>query len=42
MASLRREFGILPLLLRMLVEKDGCSTNFLEGYAKMEVDKLLN
>ncbi|AQS38358.1 glutathione S-transferase [Shewanella psychrophila] len=34
--------AILPLLLRMFVEKDGCNTNFLEGYAKTEVEKVLS
>ena len=34
--------AILPLLLRMFVEKDGSTSNFLEGYAKVEVEKVLN
>ncbi len=34
--------AILPLLLRMFVAKDGCKTNFLEGYAAIEVKKILN
>ncbi|MGS0679904.1 glutathione S-transferase family protein [Shewanella sp. 125m-7] len=34
--------AILPLLLRMFVAKDGCQTNFLEGYAAVETDKVLS
>lgn len=32
--------AMLPLLLRMFVQKDGCKTNFLEGYAATEVSKI--
>lgn len=32
--------AMLPLLLRMFVQKDGCKTNFLEGYAAIEVSKI--
>ena len=34
--------AILPLLLRMFVAKDGCLTNFLEGYAAAETEKVLS
>ena len=34
--------AILPLLLRMFVAKDGCVTNFLEGYADAETAKVLS
>jgi len=34
--------AILPLLLRMFVAKDGCKTHFLEDYAAIEVEKILN
>ncbi|GIU39998.1 glutathione S-transferase [Shewanella sairae] len=34
--------AILPLLLRMFVAKDGCQTNFLEGYAAVETEKVLS
>ena len=34
--------AILPLLLRMFVAKDGCQTNFLEGYAAVETEKILS
>lgn len=34
--------AILPLLLRMFVAKDGCQTNFLEGYAAIETEKVLS
>lgn len=32
--------AMLPLLLRMFVQKDGCKTNFLEGYAAQELSKI--
>ncbi|MGI2065927.1 glutathione S-transferase family protein [Shewanella sp. MF08487] len=32
--------AMLPLLLRIFVQKDGCKTNFLEGYAAIEVSKI--
>lgn len=32
--------AMLPLLLRMFVQKDGCKTNFLEGYAAIEASKI--
>lgn len=32
--------AMLPLLLRMFVQKDGCKTNFLEGYAAQELNKI--
>lgn len=34
--------AMLPLLLRMFVAKDGCQTNFLEGYAAVETEKVLS
>jgi len=34
--------AILPLLLKMFVQKDGCKTNFLEGYADNEVGKVIS
>ena len=34
--------AILPLLLQMFVRKDGCETNFLAGYAQMEVEKVIS
>jgi glutathione S-transferase len=33
--------AMLPLLLRLFVEKDGCSTNFMAGYADIEVAKVI-
>lgn len=33
--------AMLPLLLRLFVEKDGCNTNFMAGYADMEVAKVI-
>ncbi|MCE9687979.1 glutathione S-transferase [Shewanella sp. AS16] len=33
--------AILPLLLQMFVQKDGCKTHFLEGYAAMEIAKVM-
>jgi glutathione S-transferase len=33
--------AMLPLLLRLFVEKDGCQTNFMAGYADMEVAKVI-
>ncbi|MGF1755506.1 glutathione S-transferase, partial [Vibrio makurazakiensis] len=33
--------AILPLLLKMFVEKDGCDTNFLGGYADAETMKVM-
>lgn len=33
--------AILPLLLRMFLQKDGCKTNFLAGYAAVEVEKVI-
>ncbi|WP_019614755.1 glutathione S-transferase family protein [Psychromonas ossibalaenae] len=33
--------AILPLLLKIFVEKDGAETNFLAGYADMETAKVL-
>lgn len=32
--------AILPLLLKMFVDKDGCTTNFMAGYADDEIAKL--
>ena len=32
--------AILPLLLKMFVAKDGAKTNFLEGYADVEAEKV--
>ncbi|WOT04946.1 glutathione S-transferase family protein [Shewanella youngdeokensis] len=34
--------AMLPLLLRMFVAKDGCKTNFLEGYAAAESESILS
>ncbi|MCM0148773.1 glutathione S-transferase [Photobacterium galatheae] len=34
--------AILPLLLKMFVEKDGCETNFLAGYAEGEIAKVMS
>ncbi|GAB6262956.1 glutathione S-transferase family protein [Photobacterium sp. R1] len=34
--------AILPLLLKMFVEKDGCETNFLAGYADGEIAKVMS
>ncbi|UCX04201.1 glutathione S-transferase family protein [Shewanella glacialimarina] len=33
--------AMLPLLLRLFVEKDGCQTNFIAGYADIEVAKVI-
>ena len=33
--------AILPLLLKMFVAKDGAKTNFLEGYADVEAEKVI-
>lgn len=33
--------AILPLLLKLFVEKDGCETNFLAGYADVEIAKVI-
>ena len=33
--------AILPLLLKMFVAKDGAKTNFLEGYADIEAEKVI-
>ncbi|WP_027251047.1 glutathione S-transferase family protein [Photobacterium halotolerans] len=33
--------AILPLLLKMFVDKDGCETNFLAGYAEGEIAKVM-
>jgi glutathione S-transferase len=33
--------AMLPLLLRLFVEKDGCQTNFMAGYADVEVAKVI-
>jgi glutathione S-transferase len=33
--------AMLPLLLRLFVEKDGCQTNFMAGYADTEVAKVI-
>lgn len=33
--------AILPLLLKLFVEKDGCETNFLAGYADVEIAKVM-
>lgn len=33
--------AILPLLLRMFVQKDGCETHFLADYAQAEIDKVI-
>tara|TARA_R110001583_G_scaffold171120_4_gene324639 strand:- start:1357 stop:1977 length:621 start_codon:yes stop_codon:yes gene_type:complete len=33
--------AILPLLLKMFIEKDGCETNFLASYADIETAKVL-
>ena len=34
--------AILPLLLKMFVAKDGAKTNFLEGYADVEAEKVIS
>ena len=34
--------AILPLLLKMFVAKDGAKTNFLEGYANVEAEKVMS
>ncbi|MEC6822970.1 glutathione S-transferase [Photobacterium piscicola] len=34
--------AILPLLLKMFVAKDGAKTNFLEGYAGVEAEKVIS
>jgi glutathione S-transferase len=34
--------AMLPLLLRLFVEKDGCQTNFMAGYADIEVTKVIS
>ncbi len=34
--------AILPLLLKMFVDKDGCETNFLAGYADAETVKVVS
>lgn len=34
--------AILPLLLKMFVAKDGCETNFLAGYADLEIEKVIS
>lgn len=33
--------AILPLLLKMFIAKDGAQTNFLEGYADVEAEKVI-
>ncbi|WP_120512170.1 glutathione S-transferase family protein [Photobacterium salinisoli] len=33
--------AILPLLLKMFVDKDGCETNFLAGYAEGEIANVM-
>ncbi|QUM77336.1 glutathione S-transferase [Moritella sp. 24] len=34
--------AILPLLLKMFVEKDGCKTNFMADYADIEIAKVIS
>ncbi|MCG7585868.1 glutathione S-transferase family protein [Photobacterium sp. OFAV2-7] len=34
--------AILPLLLKLFVDKDGCETNFLAGYADAEIAKVIS
>ncbi|QUM79917.1 glutathione S-transferase [Moritella sp. 36] len=34
--------AILPLLLKMFVEKDGCETNFMAAYADIEITKVIS
>jgi len=34
--------AILPLLLKMFVEKDGCQTNFMAAYADIEIAKVIS
>lgn len=34
--------AILPLLLKMFIEKDGCETNFISQYAEMEINKVVS
>ena len=34
--------AILPLLLKMFINKDGCETNFISDYADNEVHKVVN
>lgn len=34
--------AILPLLLKMFVEKDGCETNFMADYADTEIAKVMS
>jgi len=34
--------AILPLLLKMFVEKDGCKTNFMAAYADAEIAKVIS
>ena len=34
--------AILPLLLKMFVEKDGCETNFMAAYAEVEIAKVIS
>lgn len=33
--------AILPLLLKLFVEMDGCETNFMAGYADVEIAKVI-
>jgi len=34
--------AILPLLLKMFINKDGCETNFMSDYADSEIAKVVN
>lgn len=34
--------GIFPVLLKYFVDRDGCETNFMGGYAEMEKGKILS
>lgn len=34
--------AILPLLLKMFVDKDGCETNFMAAYADTEITKVIS
>lgn len=32
--------AMLPLLLKMFIKRDGCKTNFIDGYAQHEIEKI--
>jgi glutathione S-transferase len=34
--------AILPLLLKMFIDKDGCETNYISGYADAEIGKVIS